>query len=178
MQRIKSRVISNRKFMRKIFFVSLILFAVLSFGFDCARAQDKTENALFVELHIPDKEVGEVSHKFAIPNDFDFESSFIGGAFATVGCIDCLLTSEYQFYLFKAEKIESEETKIGFILEFEHKPSCNTQKEITIDQNKKETFKLKCGISVTTHYAPYIPKEQNKRKLKNTPDLTPISPKP
>lgn len=117
----------------------------------------KKEKVLFMELFVPDQPNGKffmMPHKFVIPNDFDFENDFFYKAIATVDCIECPLTASYHLWIYKKEKIKNEQEKIGINLSFENKPDCNVKKEIKINQNKKETFNLKCGVRFMTYYAP------------------------
>lgn len=141
-------------FMKKFLLYLTILFSILCFTTKQTSAQVETEKALFVEIIIPDEEIGKVTHKFEIPNNFNFETSLIGGGFATVDCIKCVLTSSYQFWIFKAERVNEEKSKLGFKASFDNKSNCNTAKEVTIERSKKRTFNLKCGVKVVAHYAP------------------------
>src|SRR5687768_189186 len=137
--------------MKQIFLLLFFVFVISGFENSFMLAQIERNEVLFVELLIPDRPNGKVRqppHKFEIPNDYDFEKSIIGGGFATVDCINCVLVSKYDFIVYEAKKIKNVQTKIGFDLSFENKPSCNSKKEIKINRNKKETVKLKCGVKV------------------------------
>ncbi len=134
----------------------LILVVLSSLENKYISAQTQTDKILFVELLIPDgpnKKVVGNPIKFEVPNDFDFEKSLFYKATAKVDCLNCPLTSSFHFWLHKAERIEKAQTKISFDLYFGNKKRCNSKKEFTISQNKKETFELKCGVKITTYYA-------------------------
>ena len=131
----------------------MIVFSILCFGENRIFAQTESGKILKVELIIPDEELGKVSNEFEVPDNFDFKNSLIGGGFATVDCINCELPSSYQFWIFKAENFTGHRVKFGINASFENKPVCNTNKEFSINPNKKETVNLKCGVKLIIYSA-------------------------
>lgn len=138
--------------MKKNLLFLTLFFAAAFFGANYTFAQNTSGKVFHVEFFVPDG-LPEVSHKFEVPANFDFEKSVIGGGFATTGCLNCPLSAEYDFWIFKAERITDEKMALGINARFKNKPRCNTKREIFVDPNKRETIKLKCGVKIVTYSA-------------------------
>lgn len=136
-----------------------LLLIIVLMGFLEIAAQKPTQSAnksseerIVVELYLldeyPVRDNGTPipNNEFEIVNESkDFEMP-IGGSFATVGCINCPLSSEYSFIIPSVEKISDRETKIFFDITFKNKRQCKTSSTVIVKPGKISTFDLKCDI--------------------------------
>jgi hypothetical protein len=118
--------------------------------------QEIKPTLLNIKLSIPDGEVGQVTADFVVPEGYDFSEDLVGGGFATVDCLRCPLTASYEFWLYEAEQLENNRTRLSFTAKFEKRPRCNSSKRTIISMFKTTTVNLKCGVKVII--SPVLPK--------------------
>ena len=139
-----------------------ILFACLLLTICCAskpaHAQTIKEappEKIVVELYLFDRYVvrdgkPKPTYKIEVPvetKSFDPPDFYpLGGGFATTGCLDCPLSSRYDFYIPETEKIDENEFKFYFSVAFENKSSCNLDSNLVVKRGKPSNLKIKCSV--------------------------------
>jgi hypothetical protein len=116
---------------------------------------DSPVEVLVVEFLIPEASLGaeNVRKRYEVPKDFDFKSNvFIGGVSATTGCIECRLIAEYGMFIFKADRVTPDETVVRLAANFTQAKKCNVDRKVRIANNRKNTVKLKCGVTAEIYY--------------------------
>lgn len=135
-----------------------IIFIFLFIGSKPIFAQES--NNRFLEIEISKKEEF-FSQKAKIPfteKTFDdngknlVEGEFYFGGFATVDCINCNLSSEYDIFSY-AKHLNENSSEIYISVNFRNKRKCSIKdRKFVIQRGNREEFNLKCGVKLNAYY--------------------------
>lgn len=126
-----------------LFTFSTLLICLNAIQIFAQSTKDNFQEKIVVNFYLLDEYVvgkdGEAkpTHTLEVPNQSKEFEEPLGGGFATVECSYCPLSSEFDFFITKVEKVNDNETRVFFNVHFKNKSKCNTNSTITVIRNKE-----------------------------------------
>jgi len=143
--------------MKKLSIELVVLFLALCLGTAESFAQIEEKEFITIEIAIKKE---QFSQKIKVPiskNPFSkdgrilIEGEFTAGGWATTGCTNCILTSEYDIVAL-AIPSGSELSKVNFSVTFRNKRKCNVDREFLIKRGENTKLNLKCGVKIIAYH--------------------------
>ena len=137
--------------------VIVILFLLLCFSTAQSLAQIEEKEFITIEVAIKKEQFLQTikvpisKNPFSKDGKFLIEGEFTAGGWATVGCTDCILTSEHEIVAV-AISSGNDLSKITFSTNFRNKRKCNVDKEFLVKRGENTKLNLKCGMKITAYY--------------------------
>lgn len=145
--------------MKKNIFPKLIVIVFLvCLGITNIFAQEDKKEFIQIEIKIDVEFFSHIAKVPIINQSFDDRNSFQKvdeiylGNFATVDCLNCILSSQYQIFSV-ASRLDENSFKVVFDMKFTKKAKCNIEnKSFVLKLGKRKNFTNKCGVKISAYY--------------------------
>lgn len=144
--------------MKSVFLlITFVLFVCPCFAQTLILSQAKEREFINVELVII-KEY--LAHQAKVPlseNTFTkddkylIEGEFLAQGLATVDCIKCPLSSEFNLVAF-ARSLTDKLSEVNVSIDFINKRKCDVDKVFQVKHGEKSKINLKCGVTIIAYY--------------------------